>query len=210
MRFKEVIKGLEKNYGNTALAEIQIEGPFQVLISTVLSQRTKDEVTYPVSRQLFDKYPNAEKLSRAKLADIGKIIRLTNYYKTKARRIKEIARIINTRYHNKVPEDLETLISLPGVGRKTANCVIVYGHKKIAIPVDTHVHRISNRLGWVKTKRPEETERELMKKLPKQYWLLVNDLLVNHGRTVCRPISPFCSKCSISRYCMKVGVKTSR
>lgn len=203
---KEIVKELKKEYKQTALNEINGRGPFQVLISTVLSQRTRDENTRIASNRLFAKFDTVEKLARADLSEIERLIKASGFYKTKARRIKEIAQKLVERYDGEVPEKLDELLDLPGVGRKTAACVIVYGFNKPAIPVDTHVHRISNRLGWVKTKTPEQTEQELMKKIEKKYWMDINDLFVSHGQNTCKPIRPKCSECKIYRYCKRAGV----
>ena len=133
------------------------------------------------------------------------------FYKTKAKRIKEISRVLLEKYHGEVPDEFQELLTLKGVGRKTANIVMVYGYKKHGyLPIDTHCHRIPNRLGWIKTKSPEETEQALKKNLPLKYWDDFNDLFVTFGQTICVPISPFCSRCSVGQYCKKVGVSTSR
>ena len=175
--------------------------PFEVLIATVISQRTKDEVTYTVARRLFDKYPYPAALKDAPVRDIAKLIYPAGFYMQKAEKIKEISKIIHEKYHGKVPDTLEELLKLPGVGRKTANIVLSRCFGKYAIAVDTHVHRIANRLGWVHTKTPEETERELMKILPKKYWREINTLLVMFGRTICKPVKPRCEMCPIKNYC---------
>jgi len=138
--------------------------------------------------------------------DVERIIRPVNYYRTKAGRVIEIARTVLERFGARVPATLDELVSLPGVGRKTANCVLVYGFGAEAIPVDTHVHRISNRLGWVKTGTPEQTERELWKVIPEAWVRRVNDLLVKHGQTVCRPIGPKCDRCRVGEYCAERGL----
>ncbi|MDP2846543.1 MAG: endonuclease III, partial [Candidatus Methanoperedens sp.] len=156
--------------------------PFRQLIATVLSQRTRDEVTDRASGKLFAKYGTQEGLARADVKDIEELIREVGFYRIKAPRVKEIARIISNDYKGKVPDDMETLLLLPGVGRKTANCVLVYGFGKDAIAVDTHVHRSSNRLGLVNTKTPEETELELREVLPKKHWRHINELLVRFGQ----------------------------
>ena len=174
---------------------------FKVLVSTVLSQRTRDEKTDEAAKQLFAKYPDAKSLSKAPVKSIEKLIRPAGFYRMKAPRIRFIAREILDRFDGKVPADIELLLSLPGVGRKTANCVMVYGHGISAIPVDTHVHRISNRLGIVKTKTPDDTELALTRVLPKKHWLLFNQLLVIHGQNICRPVSPQCAKCPADKYC---------
>lgn len=183
------------------LREAENGSPLSILIGTILSARTRDESTSAVVRELFSKYKTAGSLARAKLSDVEKIIKRTGFYHVKAKRIIQVASIINSKYSDQVPKTMEELLSLPGVGRKTANCVLVYAFDKPAIPVDTHVHRISNRLGLVKTKIPEETEVELMKKIPKKYWIRINDTFVMYGQNICKPISPMCSVCQIKKEC---------
>ena len=183
------------------LREAENGSPLSILIGTILSARTRDESTSSVVRELFSKYKTARSLARAKLSDVEKIIKRTGFYHVKAKRIIEVAAIIDSKYLGRVPKTMEELISLPGVGRKTANCVLVYAFDEPAIPVDTHVHRISNRLGLVKTKIPEETEVELMKKIPRKYWIRINDTFVMYGQNICKPISPMCSVCQIKKEC---------
>jgi endonuclease-3 len=176
-------------------------GPFSILIGTILSARTKDETTTKAVKALFLKYKNPEDLSNAKIKDVEKIIKSIGFFHVKSKRIVEVAKIIHQKYKDKVPEDLDILVQLPGVGRKTANCVLVYAFEKPAIPVDIHVHRISNRLGLVDTKNPEETEQELMKKIDKKYWIDINDTFVMYGQNICKPISPMCDVCKIKKSC---------
>ena len=176
-------------------------GPFSILIGTILSARTKDETTTKAVKALFLKYKNPKDLANAKVKDVEKIIRSIGFFHVKSKRIVEVAKIIHKKYKDKVPEDLDTLVQLPGVGRKTANCVLVYAFEKPAIPVDIHVHRISNRLGLVETKNPEETEQELMKKINKKYWIDINDTFVMYGQNICKPISPMCGVCKIRNGC---------
>jgi endonuclease-3 len=183
------------------LREAENGSPLSILIGTILSARTRDESTAAVVRELFSKYKTARSLAKAKLSDVEKIIKRTGFYHVKAKRIIEVASIIDTKYLGLVPKTMEELISLPGVGRKTANCVLVYAFDEPAIPVDTHVHRISNRLGLVKTKVPEETEIELMKKIPREYWIRINDTFVMYGQNICKPISPMCPVCQIKKEC---------
>jgi endonuclease III len=183
------------------LREAETSGPLSILIGTILSARTRDENTSAVVRKLFARYKSAKSLAQAKLSDVEKIIKSTGFYHVKAKRVIEVASLIHSKYSDKVPDTLEELLKLPGVGRKTANCVLVYAFEKPAIPVDTHVHRISNRLGLVQTKTPEETELELMKKIPKKYWLKINDMFVMYGQNICKPISPMCDVCQIKREC---------
>jgi endonuclease-3 len=183
------------------LHEAETGGPLSILIGTILSARTRDENTSAVVKKLFTRYKSARSLAQAKLLDVEKIIKSTGFYHVKAKRIIEVASLIDSKYSGKVPDTLDELLKLPGVGRKTANCVLVYAFDKPAIPVDTHVHRISNRLGLVQTKTPEETELELMKKIPTKYWLKINDTFVMYGQNICKPISPMCDVCQIKKEC---------
>ena len=187
----------------TALRELHEAetGPFSILIGTILSARTKDEATAKAVKILFSKYKNPKQLAGAKVKDVEKIIKSIGFFHVKSKRIIEVAKIIDKKYKGKVPEDLDTLIQLPGVGRKTANCVLVYAFEKPAIPVDIHVHRISNRLGLVQTKNPEDTEQVLMEKIPKKYWIDINDTFVMYGQNICKPISPMCNVCKIKKKC---------
>lgn len=177
--------------------------PFYILISTILSQRTRDEVTYARAKALFSglKIRTAKDLAKRDIQEIEFVIRPVGFYKTKARRIKEVARLILEKYDNRVPDSVEELLKLPGVGRKTANCVLVYGFKRPAIPVDTHVHRVSNRLGLVKTNNPKETEIKLIQLIPKNKWILLNEAMVRHGKLLCRPVGPRCEECFLGDYC---------
>jgi endonuclease-3 len=185
--------------------------PFTTLISCILSLRTKDGVTEEASVRLFKKYNTPEKLSKAPIDEIEKLIFPVGFYHTKARRIKEISKTLIDEYDGKVPEDFNELLKLKGVGRKTANIVMVYGHNKTGfLPIDVHCNRIPNRLGWIKTKTPEETEIELKKVLPRKCWDDFNNLFVQFGQTICVPISPFCSKCPIENFCKKINVKAQR
>ncbi|MDC3291897.1 endonuclease III [Nitrosopumilus sp.] len=184
-------------------------GPFSILIGTILSARTKDETTTKAVKALFLKYKNPKELANAKIKDVEKIIRSIGFFHVKSKRIIEVAKIIHIKYKDKVPEDLDTLVQLPGVGRKTANCVLVYAFEKPAIPVDIHVHRISNRLGLVDTKNPEETEQELMSKIDKKYWIDINDTFVMYGQNICKPISPMCDVCKIKKSCKYYKTKNA-
>ena len=183
------------------LHDAEDHGPFSILIGTILSARTKDESTTRIVKDLFKVYKNAKQLANAKVKDVEKIIKSIGFYHVKAKRIIDVAKIIDSQYKGKVPDNLEKLVELPGVGRKTANCVLVYAYEKPAIPVDIHVHRISNRLGLVRTKNPEETEFELMKKIPKKFWLDINDTFVMYGQNICKPITPMCNVCKIKNSC---------
>ena len=188
-----------------------VDTPFTTLISCILSLRTKDEVTEKASIRLLKKYDTPQKIIKLPAQKIQSLIYPVGFYKTKAKRIKEISKTLLEKYDGKVPDAFDELLKLKGVGRKTANIVMVYGHKKQGfLPIDTHCHRIPNRLGWIKTKTPEQTEIELKKILPKKYWDDFNHLFVTFGQTICVPVSPFCSKCPINKYCKRVSVTKSR
>ena len=184
-------------------------GPFSILIGTILSARTKDEATTKAVKALFLEYKNPKELAKAKIKDVEKIIKSIGFYHVKSKRIIEVANIIDKKYKGIVPDNLDALVQLPGVGRKTANCVLVYAFEKPAIPVDIHVHRISNRLGLVDTKNPEDTERELMKKIQKKYWIDINDTFVMYGQNICKPISPMCDVCKIKKSCKYYKTKNA-
>jgi len=210
-RLKEKIPGVSGAYlGKVSRLIEKKERPFRVLISTILSQRTRDEDTEHASQALFEKYHTPKELMDADTEDIEKRIHRVGFSNKKSIVIKEVARIIHERYQDEVPENFEELVNLPGVGRKTANCVLVFGFEKPAIPVDTHVHRISNRLGLVHTKTPEKTEEVLMQNIPKKYWLDLNGLFVTHGKTICKPLRPLCEKCLLTKVCdyYKSRIKT--
>lgn len=184
---------------------VDVREPFFALISTVMSHRTRDDVTYPAAEKLFEKFSTPEKMVEADVEEIEALIKDVGFYRVKAGRIKEISRILLEEYNGRVPDDMETLLKLPGVGRKTANCVLAHAFlKEDALAVDTHVHRISNRLGLVVTKNPEETEIELKMVLPQKYWMHVNILLVKFGQNVCRPVSPRCGICVLNDMCPKI------
>ena len=193
----------------TLMAETY-ESPFRVLISCILSLRTQDSTTAQASRRLFALADTPHKMVKLSVKTIEKAIFPVGFYRTKAKVIREICRVLLRDYAGKVPDDIDELLKLKGVGRKTANLVVTLGYKKPGICVDTHVHRISNRWGYVKTTTPEKTEFALRDKLPKQYWIEYNDLLVSFGQHLCRPISPVCSRCPVRKYCDRVGVTLSR
>jgi len=198
MEIVEIIKILEKIY---PLRVFEDRDPYRVLIRTILSQRTRDENTDEAARRLFKEHPTIKDIANAPRKRIEELIRPSGFYRVKAERIKEVSQIILKEYDGKVPRKLEDLLGLPGVGRKTANCVLVYGYGEAAIPVDTHVHRISNRLGLVNTKTPEETEEKLREIVPKDYWIELNDLFVQFGQDICKPINPNHEACPIKEYC---------
>lgn len=200
-------------FQNTALMDIQshYKTPFHVLISCILSLRTKDAVTGPASQRLFALADNPQGFLHLDIKTIEKAIYPVGFYKTKARTIQNICKILLEQHHGQVPKTREELLQLPGVGPKTAAITMVYGHDhQDHIPVDTHVHRISHRLGWVKTRSPEETEIALKRVVPRKYWKDLNDMLVQFGQHICKPISPHCSSCPVSSYCPKLGVIKSR
>ena len=184
--------------------------PFHVLISCLLSLRTKDQTTRDASHRLFAVANNPQEMLRIATPDMEKLIYPVGFYRTKAVTIKEICGELIKTYKSKVPDEIDELLKLNGVGRKTANLVVTLGYQKPGICVDTHVHRITNRWGYVKTKNPYETEFALREKLPPQYWLTINDLLVTYGQNVCVPVSPKCSVCPVQTYCRKVGVMRHR
>ena len=214
--FIKVLDILEKEFPKwnapvvSLMAKRDHRTPFQILISTIISLRTKDEVTAEASERLFKLADNPYDMLKLSEEEIAKAIYPAGFYRNKAKTIKKISQILIEKYNGQVPDTIEELLKLPGVGRKTANLVLALSFNKPAICVDVHVHRITNRLGFVKTKTPEETEQELMKKVPKKYWNKINDLLVAFGQTICKPVSPFCSKCPVSQYCEKVGVYRHR
>ncbi len=215
---KKILRGMIETMNSvnpprmTALRELheaETGGPFSILIGTILSARTKDENTAKVVKKLFSKYKSPQELAKAKIKNVEKIIKSIGFYHVKSKRIIDVASIISSQYKGKVPNDFEELLKLPGVGRKTANCVLVYAFDNPAIPVDTHVHRISNRLGLVQTKTPEETEFALMKKIPKKHWLEINDTFVMYGQNICKPISPMCDVCKIKNICKYYKAKNA-
>ena len=193
----------------TLVAE-RSKDPFQILISTILSLRTKDDVTTEASRRLFSQATTPRQMLKLSAEQIQRLIFPVGFYKRKAENIREVCHILIHEFNSRVPDDLEKLLELPGVGRKTANLVITLGFNKPGICVDTHVHRITNRLGYVQTRTPDETEMILRKKLPLEWWIPINDILVAFGQALCKPISPFCSKCRVATYCERIGVVKSR
>lgn len=194
----KIVSLLKHRYGRSFHTN---EDPFFVLIFTVLSARNRDPQTYKAATALFGRFPTMKSLAAAKLQDIEKTIKFIGLYGQKAGRVKAISQLLLQKYGGKVPSSMDELLQLPGVGRKTASCVLIYAFNKPAIAVDTHVHRISNRIGLVKTKTPEQTEAALMQLLPKNKWLDINEVFVKHGQKVCLPIKPRCQICSVRHYC---------
>ncbi len=207
-----ILKKHVKNYKTPVVdfINIQTRDPFKVLVSTILSARTNDSTTGAVCERLFKKVTSLDDLGKMSQKELAKLIFPVGFYNTKAKHLKELPHIIKNSFHNKIPESIDALIKLPGVGRKTANLVVSVAFNKPGICVDTHVHKIFNRLGYIKTKTPLETEMTLRKKLPQKYWIPINSMLVSFGQYLCRPISPHCSICPIEEYCNKVGVNNSR
>ena len=207
----EILKRETKRFESPIVTQVsRKKDPFVVLISCLLSLRTKDAVTAKASERLFSLAETPQGMLSLKRKQIEQAIYPVGFYKTKARSIKGICKTLIEKYNGNVPDSIEELLKLKGVGRKTANIVITLAYKRHGIAVDTHVHRISNRLGLVKTKTPEQTEFALREMLPKKYWIIYNDLLVTWGQNVCVPVSPFCSRCAIKTYCKRQGVVRSR
>ncbi len=205
-----ILRNEVKRWEEPAVSKVSRRDPFKVLVSCLLSLRTKDSTTEEASKRLFSVASTPQEILDLPLEKIEKLIYPVGFYRNKARVLKEISRDIMERFGGRVPDSMEGLLSLKGVGRKTANLVLIKGFGKEGICVDTHVHRISNRWGLIRTRTPEETEAELRRVLPKRYWMEFNDLLVPFGQNLCKPISPLCSSCKIERYCDRVGVLRSR
>ena len=184
--------------------------PWEALVSTIISLRTKDRVTTEASKRLLAEFPDPVSLARAPAEQIEKLIYPAGFFRVKAENLKNTASVIILRHKGSVPDSLEELLALPGVGLKTANLVLSAGHGIPAICVDIHVHRISNRFGWINTKTAPESEKELCRIVPKKYWIRLNMLLVNFGQKICTPASPWCSKCALNSLCLKIGVTRSR
>lgn len=198
---ERVIQLIEDLEGVFEIRTFLDHDPYKVLIRTILSQRTRDENTDQATNNLFSKYPDIYAIVDAPIDDVKELIRPAGFYNVKAARIQEVSQILIDEYGGEVPNTVEEMVKLPGVGRKTANCVMVFAFELPAIPVDTHVHRISNRLGLVNTKTPEETEVELSKIAPKDLWIKLNDLMVQFGQNICKPIGPQCEICPCTEIC---------
>ncbi len=213
-RMRRVLSACMKHEGLVPAAMTQIAGrrrdPYEVLVGTLISLRTRDEVTIESTRRLLASAPDLAALEALPAKRIERLIYPAGFYRTKARRLREIARILRMRHHGTVPATMEELLALPGVGRKTANLVLLLGHGIAALCVDTHVHRISNRLGFVATRSPEQTEAALRERLPQPLWWDYNELLVSFGKSVCTPLSPRCSSCPALSDCPRIGVTRSR
>ena len=206
MNYSEILDEIENAIeGETHLDQLASKrnDPFKILISTILSARTRDSSTEEVTKKLFSRFKTPQDISKANIEILEELVHKSGFYKVKAARIKEVSRIISEDYLGKVPSDFDELIALPGVGAKTANCVLVYAFKIPAIPVDTHVHRIPNRLGWIKTTKPDQTEKRLKEIIPKSQWIRVNRLFVRFGQEICLPIHPKCDSCPLNTICPK-------
>jgi endonuclease-3 len=209
----KLLKKESKKWKNPFVTELQgfERNPFNTLISCILSLRTKDDVTANASKRILSIVKKPETMLRLPLKKIEQLIYPVGFYRTKAKRLKEICKVLVEKYNSRVPAKFDELVRLNGIGPKTASIVIVYGHKKPEfIPVDVHVHVISNRLGWVRTKTPEKTMEELMKVIPKKYWYDLNDLFVQFGQNICITVSPLCSRCPVMVFCPQIGVDRSR
>ncbi len=205
---KEIVKWKVPAVGVVACEAV--DRPFETLVSTVLSLRTKDAVTESASNRLLSRAPTPEAVFALTAHEIQKLIYPVGFYRTKARNLRALCKILLEKYNGKVPRNLEDLLELPGVGRKTANLVVTVGYGDDGICVDTHVHRITNLWGYLRTKTPEETEFALRRKLPLKHWKTFNDILVTFGQNLCVPVSPWCSRCPVEAYCEKKRLKRSR
>ncbi|MFQ5909350.1 MAG: endonuclease III domain-containing protein [Thermoplasmata archaeon] len=217
-RMDEIMGHLSRRYqvgafpgkGKGTTISRRMRDPYRVLISTILSHRTQDENTNRAATNLFGVYPSPESLAEADVREVERLIKPAGFYRVKARNIKRVASLLVEEHQGEVPDNLDSLLRLPAVGRKTANCVLVYAFGKPAIPVDTHVHRISNRLGIVHTKNPRQTEEALSKIVPERHWIRLNELFVRFGQDVCRPIAPFCHDCDLADLCDVYPLATAR
>jgi endonuclease III len=210
-QFKEMIDILKKTFKNnvpiiTKISKNENRNPYLVLVGTLLSLRTKDELTEKVMEKLTKEIRTPEEMLALSIERLQELIYPVGFYKNKSAVLKNVSRVIIDTYHGKVPDSIEELLKIKGIGRKTANLVITEGYNKLGICVDIHVHRISNRIGIVMTKNPNQTEEVLRKVLPKKYWIIYNSLLVTFGKNICRPLSPHCSICPISHLCNRSGV----
>jgi len=214
MNISKIVSKLKKEYKKdlSMLGSFSSQGKndFFILIATVLSARAKDETTWPLAEEIFKKYNKPKDFASMPLKKIEKLVYKSGFYKQKAKRVKEISKKIISDHKGKVPKTMEELTALPGVGKKTAGCVMVYAHGKYEIPIDIHCQVISQRLGWTKEKTPDMINDDLKKKIPRKYWMDINELLVMHGKRICETRMPYCSKCVLFDLCPRVGVKKSK
>lgn len=213
MDINKIYKALEKQFKSypapvVDLIEAQTKDPFKILVTTMLSARTKDQTTSEVAHRLFETVNKPADLNKYTVEELEKMVYPVGFFRNKARYLKELPKVLKKEFNSIIPEEIDNLIKLPGVGRKTANLVRTIAFKKPAICVDVHVHRICNRFGYIKTKTPFETEMALRGKLPKKYWININSYLVAFGQNHCTPLNPKCSTCTIYIECERVGVKT--
>jgi endonuclease III len=201
MTIEDIFRILEKTHQPTMLELLGDYTPFQMLIMTLLSARSKDSTVIPIVKEVFKKYPDPQNFVDLEIKEIEKMFYKIGFYRVKSKHVKMLSEILINEFDGIVPDTLEELTSLPGVGRKTANCILAYTFGKPAIGVDVHVHRISNRIGWINTKTTDETEQKLKEIVPKKEWINVNKLLVGHGQTICSPINPKCNQCTIKQSC---------
>lgn len=198
-----ILKNAKQPKSDFVVLMDNFKNPYLVLIACILSLRTNDKTTYPATLRMLELAKTPKDMKQVKIEDLAQAIYPVGFYENKAKQIIELSKTIDEELDGKVPDEIEELVKFKGVGRKTANLVLSLGFNKPAICVDVHVHRIFNRLGYIKTKTPEETEFALRKKLPEKYWIDINTLLVTHGQNVCKPIKPKCAECPISAYCAK-------
>ncbi len=212
--FKEIMETLSRVYPSnekTTLNRMRTKpDPFKILISCLLSLRTQDKNTEKASKMLYEVAETPQEIVKLPVEKLEKLIFSSGHYKKKARTLQHVSRDLIQRFNSKVPDKKDELLSIKGIGPKTANIVLAFAYGKDVLPIDTHCHRIPNRLGWVKTKTPEQTEKALEEVLPKKYWKEFNAIFVQFGQTICQPISPWCSKCPINKYCPRIGVERSR
>ena len=207
----KILSGIYTSSEKTTLNRMRKKpDAFRILISCLLSLRTQDKNTEKASRRLFEVADTPKSILKLPIKKLEKLIFSSGHYKKKAKVLKHVSKIILEKFKGKVPDTKEELLSIKGIGPKTANIVLAFAFGKNVLPIDTHCHRIPNRLGWVKTKSPEQTEKELEKILPLKYWNEFNAIFVQFGQTICKPISPFCSQCPVNKYCEKVGVGKRR
>jgi endonuclease-3 len=205
-----VLNRLGRRYEIDRFVKRNGSSPFRILIGCVLSLRTKDEVSYPATDRLFSRAATPREMLRLRTSTVSRLIYPVGFYNRKAEQIREISRRLLDEWDGEVPADLDELLTLPGVGRKTANLVVTLGFGKPGICVDTHVHRITNRLDWLETRHPDETEQVLRSILPRRHWITINETLVRHGQQTCKPISPICTQCPIQKDCPRKAVHQSR
>jgi len=213
-KISQVMEILKKHFHHTERTTLnrmrKKPDAFKILISCLLSLRTQDSNTEKASNRLFAVADTPKTISRLPLKKIEELIFSSGHYKKKAKTIKEVSKLILGKYRGKVPDNKEELLSIKGIGPKTANIVLSFAYGQQVLPIDTHCHRIPNRIGWVKTKMPEQTEKELEKILEKKYWRNFNSIFVLFGKTICKPISPLCSQCPVEKFCKKQGVEKTR